>query len=1040
MKQVSVGFLAIILLCLSQSTMANCFNRVFGDGLQSHSTSGKISIVCGSELQDSPDNLIEAPCVGPLSSGCTPPSCSPKTCDSAKCAANTQIPYVGTLLAAFPTFSGGSNSTSVDTLSPGTYNTVTVNDTTTFSCSGCNNSGVDYRINTLVLAGKASSDYKATINLAPGNYYIKNITTTTDFSVNVTGTGDGSGTVRLFLNNGSTPAVLSSDINWNAGGDGGYCGTGSEGSPSQTLIYAFKGLNITGDARLNAFIYSPLDVNLTVASGQGSNSAVNIQGAVTARNIVVGSSSGDTTVTYDNSRYPSFGPITCVGPPANQFKLTGMNSPSSYCANNVLTVAATRYDNTIDTSYVGTIVLSTSGTCTVGSACSGTCTSGGACKGTWSIQTGSGICSGCGNTNGYAEYTFSEADAGVARFNLIYPPEASSPATLVAFQKNTSSINGSSGAIAFNPSQLLIVESTAALETSPLPTSYSTSQVAGTLFDPAVKLVAFSSCGSGISTNYTGNKSIRFYSKYVDPIAANAAGTKLIINGTAIANSSTATVTNQTLNFRSGVATLSSVKYSDVGNITFTASDTTSGLTGTSGNIVVKPYNFVISGTGIPGTTSPTGTVFGRAGQPFSATVTVVGSDGTIARSYGKETIPQGILLQSASMAAPTTGRNGSDNLGTLGNASAFTQTADGVFKGTTFTFDEVGSINMRARVAGGSYLSAGDVVGTTTVVGRFIPNHFDVAGNVPKFATGCASGQFTYLDSPFVYATAPSLTVKAMAASNSISNNYITQNYTGSFKKISANQFPASSQNYQPGAGTPAIDTSIASLPQPTETTDGQGTMTYTFAASGGLANQGLRLNRPSASSAPMSPVTANIQLKLNVIDTDNVAYAANPFVFGGGEGMAFNQGSTFYHGRLWVSNAYGSEQIPLNVPMQTQYYNGSLFVQNNQDNCTAISNTAHVILTNPPPPQVAITTTASLPQPTFLGGSTRIQLSEPKATGQKNLEINLTSSGANLPWLQYNWAFQAGSAYENPCAQANFGTNKGGSPSIIYQREYYP
>jgi hypothetical protein len=1029
----------LIFFVISQSSFAtsnycdggnnDCFSDIFGDGLQSNSASGKVLFGCGSQLQNSPDNKIEAPCVGSLltPSSCSAPNCSPKTCENVKCIANTATPFVGTLSTAFPSFSGGSSVTNPTTLSPGTYNNVSIGKDATFSCSGCNNTGVAYKINTLTFTGSK------TLTLQPGNYYIKNIVTPSQTSLKIRTPGkggDGSGTVRVFLNNGSTPAVFSTAIDWNS----------DSCSASRSLIYAFQGLNITGNGEITSFIYSPLDIDLGVTLG---SSDLELLGAVTARNITVGSlntNKGDTVVKYDET-LPDFGPISCSDPSTTQFSITGLSGAASSCTSNILTVTAQKSDGTTDTTYTGTVVLSTKGSCTSGSICTGTCTSGGnTCKGTFNLTTGSGACSGCGGNNGYIEYTFVAADAGVAKFSLIYPPEGVSPTNIVVYQKDNSTINGILENISFNPSQFVMIASTDTMGTTS-PTPYNVTQVAGAVFNPAVKLVAYSPCGVGVATNYSGNKTIQFYSTYVDPTPSNTIGTKVVVNGTAIANSSAVTATTQTINFNSGVATLNSVKYSDVGKIVLTAKDNTTApvMSGSSGNIVVKPYNFVISGTGIPGTTSPSGSIFGKAGQPFTATVTVLTSDGMVAGSYGNESTAEGIKLQSASMAAPSGGRNGSDNLGTIGNATAFSKVSPGVFKGTSFTFDEVGSINLRARVKSGSYLSAGDVVGATALVGRFTPDHFDVTGNSPQFATGCTAGSFTYLDQPFVYSLAPTITVQAKAYSNPISSNYVTQNYKGDFKKLSPTQFSALNQDYQPGnTSTLSIDKTGANLPVPTEIDSGVGTLSYTFAASAGLSNQGLKLNRPAAAAAPNAPLNANIQLRLVVKDTDNIAYLTNPFVFGAGTGIGFNNGATFYHGRLLMSNASGSEIKALNVPMQVQYYNGSSFVPNTTDSCTSISSTTYLLLTDPPSPQIPINVTASLPIAGFISGGSNILLSAPNVSGQKNIEVNLSTTAANKPWLQGNWPFQPG-IYANPQAQANFGTFKGTS-SVIYQRENYP
>lgn len=53
----------------------------------------------------------------------------------------------------------------------------------------------------------------------------------------------------------------------------------------------------------------------------------------------------------------------------------------------------------------------------------------------------------------------------------------------------------------------------------------------------------------------------------------------------------------------------------------------------------------------------------------------------------------------------------------------------------------------------------------------------------------------------------------------------------------------------------------------------------------------------------------------------------------------------------------------------------------------------------------------------------------------GSLVLEYNLTTGGADLPWLQFDWDGD-GVADNNPTAKATFGIFKG-NPRLIYMRE---
>lgn len=128
---------------------------------------------------------------------------------------------------------------------------------------------------------------------------------------------------------------------------------------------------------------------------------------------------------------------------------------------------------------------------------------------------------------------------------------------------------------------------------------------------------------------------------------------------------------------------------------------------------------------------------------------------------------------------------------------------------------------------------------------------------------------------------------------------------------------------------------------------------------------------------------------------------------------------------GRLWLANAYGSELLPLPVPMQTQYWSATGWALNTADSCTSlmVPTVANIGLTN----TLANKTTASLSAP-VVAGQVAFRLSAP---GQNNTGVvDVVGSvvrGANT-WLQLS----------TPRVRACFGVCGPRSP-VIYQRERY-
>ena len=189
-------------------------------------------------------------------------------------------------------------------------------------------------------------------------------------------------------------------------------------------------------------------------------------------------------------------------------------------------------------------------------------------------------------------------------------------------------------------------------------------------------------------------------------------------------------------------------------------------------------------------------------------------------------------------------------------------------------------------------------------------------------------------------------------------------------------------------------------------------------------------------------APFTAEIQLAVMLADTDGVTYLSNPYIFGGtssGTGILFADGKDFYQGRIILGNAYGSELLPLSIPFQVQYYNGSLYVTNTLDNCTVFNDVNHISLTPEPDTLVTTATVTS-----FVSGVGAISLAIPTPsgiTGYVDLEVNLASDGANLTHLQHDWPHDDnadGVHDDNPKARGTFGIYEG-QGNIIYIQEVY-
>jgi hypothetical protein len=401
---------------------------------------------------------------------------------------------------------------------------------------------------------------------------------------------------------------------------------------------------------------------------------------------------------------------------------------------------------------------------------------------------------------------------------------------------------------------------------------------------------------------------------------------------------------------------------------------------------------------------------------------------------------------------------SGANATGSLTGAFSAADAASGAAAGSAFGYSEVGYFNFSAQgVFDDSFTAVDSLTGdcsadfsnarvgglygckfgnttTTADFGRFIPDHFDVSLNTPAFSPGCDS--FTYLGQPVKYATIPvaSLSAKNLAGAT-------TQNYTGSYWKID----PTDASYGISGSYSEASQAlTVLSDTTPVAADNGNGTGALSF---GNTSSNILAVARGS----PIAPFSAEIALGFSLRDTDGVTANGNPISFGAasvGNGIAFSGGNkTMRWGRLVLGNAYGSELVALPMALYSEYFDGSSFVSNSADNCTSLSLSSNVTLSNPDTASGSIepgntvmtvgsgTSQAILGNSTLSAGDAALSFSAPAAGNTGYIDVN--GNFSNLPWLLFDWDHN-GSHDNSPSARASFGLYNGGNMQI-YRREVY-
>lgn len=426
---------------------------------------------------------------------------------------------------------------------------------------------------------------------------------------------------------------------------------------------------------------------------------------------------------------------------------------------------------------------------------------------------------------------------------------------------------------------------------------------------------------------------IPFYSTYVSPATGSGS---VRVNGSAVSTSSPGT--DIALDFDVNGDAEFTVSYADAGQLQL---DTIFVGTGDEdGLIMTGNESFVVHPAGLciysdqSGSDCVSGdancTSFVAAGTEFtlkvkgvcweddSETDTDFCDTNTITPNYQQT----GIAL-SHSLVAPLTGTAGSIEVESADIASGGEVSLDQIVS-------EVGVFTFTADPPD-DYLGASDVFNgadfTSANIGRFIPAYLDVSilPDPPAYNNQC-NGLFTYLGEPFFWDNIPEVTIRAMNGANPAE---VTTNYEGDFFKLD----PTIDYGYQ---DTLAVATVLPLTPVSaqkvlTNLSDTNGVVVFDLEE-----NAGFNYTRPDPYN-PISPFDINVQFTIpqeEITDSDAVCYDSSGCAAFTVEDIT---GVTIRHGRTKIFDNYGPELEDIEFsPFSVQYYNGTSFITNEDDDCT--------------------------------------------------------------------------------------------------------
>jgi len=424
--------------------------------------------------------------------------------------------------------------------------------------------------------------------------------------------------------------------------------------------------------------------------------------------------------------------------------------------------------------------------------------------------------------------------------------------------------------------------------------------------------------------------------------------------------------------------------------------------------------------------TGANGGAIHKAGRPFTLRVTGYNAGNAVTGNYdGSPTAATTCVLPASGCVAGTF---------SAGSFSA----ASGTLTSNTASYDEVGAISATFSDTGYASVDSDDSAASCAgfhacanaiQIGRFVPDHFDIAGNTSAFTPAC--GSFTYLGQPFGFTpgTPPLWTATARNSAGTT-----TRNYSGSLFKLSA--ATVAGQAWSAASGTVA---GVGSLPAVVvaDLGGGQGSLAFSVgdpASGGGLA---------FARAAPVAPFDASLTLAASVADSEGVIHAGNPYQH---SGIAFDDGNAgttndaqMRFGRLRLANAVGSELLPLPVSLTAQFWNGQGYVSNSVDNCTTISAPTLTFFSQTADNQLAQGETTASFNATLVAGNGNLRFSAPGAGNFGFMDLSIAAPA----WLRFNrdgvdQNNDGNLLDDDPRARATFGKRRG-SDKVIIRREMY-
>jgi MSHA biogenesis protein MshQ len=557
-------------------------------------------------------------------------------------------------------------------------------------------------------------------------------------------------------------------------------------------------------------------------------------------------------------------------------------------------------------------------------------------------------------------------------------------------------------------------------------------------------------------------RSVKLWSDYIDPNAvARPESRSVLVNGIAIPKSYNLNDPNlsQNLLFNSNGQATIALNYTDAGQIQLNArydgsvsiGDNNLVMTG-SDQFIARPAGICIqegNGSAAPvscGSPYSNCAVYKKAGESFNLSVIAKasannGDTNICANPISTPNFKLNSIALSHSLIAPLVADGA--NPGVLGVQSYnHVQSAGGIVT-TAQTVSEVGVYTFTATPGANSYFGYTIAPATSAAVGRFIPAYFTVAVNTPVLAA-CNSAsvdpavvKFAYLGQPLGYQVFPRATLTAKNVQDQTTLNYGFSFFKAQSMLATTATAMQSAANY---STLSAVATPSAVSRGKLETTnfdayDGQFDLTMSDVTASPASAEQISFARTLPYSSPILNSALGLTLNLAdsfVKDSDGVCVktadntACLPITF------SSITAPELRYGRMRLTGGSAPESNPTNpvsipVSLSAEYWNGSAFVLNTADNCSAVNFANLSLESGLGKSGVAAQLTAGL------SGANSLLVQIPANT------LGTWPVFYQAPnWLKFDWLKEPQGqplVLENPSAEVSVGRFRGNKRQIFWQ-----